>query len=39
MAQYPQVYNYDITIESHTKLQFTMGSNIVASLLVTHLPN
>jgi hypothetical protein len=35
----PKSMIYDIMIESHTKLQFTMGSNIVASSLITHLPD
>jgi hypothetical protein len=33
----PKSMIYDITIESSTKLLFTMGLNIAASLLITHL--
>jgi hypothetical protein len=35
----PKFMIYNITIESHAKLLFTMGSNIVASLLITPLPD
>jgi hypothetical protein len=33
----PMIYN--ITIEFHMKLQFTVGLNIVVSLLITYLPD
>jgi hypothetical protein len=35
----PKSTIYDIMIESHVKLWFTIGLNIVASLLITHLPD
>jgi hypothetical protein len=35
----PKSTIYDITIESYTKLWFTAASNIMASLLITCLPN
>jgi hypothetical protein len=35
----PKSRIYDIIIESHAKSWFTMGSNIVASSLITRLPD